>query len=381
MTDNTDGHIAFFGHNAGDAAVRRRADAFLKSGYEVTGFMPHRGPVLASPWPVIDLGETRDNDYLHRIRSIFSGARLAMAHSDILRDASLIYARNLDMLATAAHVKRRLGLNAALVYECLDIHHKLTGHSAIAKILRRIERRLLQQSALVVISSPRFEAEHFAVHHPGQYRSFLIENRLVADEGLPERPQPSAPSDGPLRIGWFGNLRCRRSLDLLLDLAKRFPDDVLIYLRGYPALGVFPDFEGEIAPYPNVTYGGRYQAPDDLELIYRAVDVVWAGDWYEAGANSVWLLPNRVYEGGYFTTPALAPSGTETAAWLTRNNAGLLVDDPVEQTLPDLVDRLIKDRNMVHEQQIKLLDCPRSTFVQDANIIPRMVAIAQMKTP
>ena len=317
-------HIAFFGHNSGDAAVRRRAVAFCRAGCEVTGFMPHRGPAQPTPWRTVDLGETRDNRYLQRIGSIFSGARRALAERDLLARADLFYARNLDMLALAARVRAASGFDVPLVYECLDVHHRLTGAGAGARLLRAVERRLLGKCSLIVISSPAFEREHFVRHHAGCCPTFLAENRLIEGDAFPaERPDPSRHGrDGPLRIGWFGNLRCRRSFDLLAGLAAAFPDRLRVVLRGYPAPGVFGDFEALVARHPGMVYEGRYRAPQDLARIYSQVDLVWAADWYEAGANSLWLLPNRLYEGGYFGVPALAPAGTETASWLEARGAG-----------------------------------------------------------
>ncbi len=372
-------NIAFFGHNAGDAAVRRRATAFQRAGAEVTGFMPRRGEAADPHWHHIDLGETRDNDYLQRLASIFSGAARAARHADLLRRADLIYARNLDMLALASRVRARLGLETPLVYECLDIHHRLTGPSTAARLLRRFERRLLARCALVVISSPRFETEHFARYYPGLCRFQLIENRLIEGDAFAPRPDPrTVAPDGPLRIGWFGNLRCRRSLDLLLGLARRFPETVTITLRGYPAPGVFKDFEGEIAPHPNVHYGGRYQAPQDLAEIYGGIDLIWAGDWYEEGANSLWLLPNRVYEGGYFATPAIAPSGTETGRWLEEHGGGFLVDEPVGQTLETLIADLLSDRAPIEACRRHLLSLPRDTFVEGPHTVHALIYSARL---
>lgn len=371
-------HVAYFGHNVGDAAVRRRATAFRRAGCEVTGFMPHRGEVAPPDWRHVDLGETRDNDYAHRIASIFTGARRAARHEAILRQADLVYARNLDMLALASRVRRRLKLDAPLVYECLDIHHRLTGPSRTARALRRLERRLLGDCALVVISSPRFESEHFAVHHPGLCRFRLVENRLIEGDAFAARPMPrQAAPEGPLRIGWFGNLRCRRSLDLLLGLAARFPEAVEVTLRGYPAPGVFADLEGEIAPHPNVRYAGRYRAPRDLAEIYGGIDLIWAGDWYEAGANSLWLLPNRIYEGGYFATPALAPAGTETGRWLAERGGGFLLEETVADSLATLAGRLIADRSAIEACRARLLALPRETFVEGPGTVQALVAAAR----
>lgn len=367
--------IAFFGHDAGDAAVRRRAVAFERAGFGVLGVMPRRGPPKETPWPLIDLGQTHDGAYAQRVASIFRGARRA-ARGGALREAGLLYARNLDMLATAALVKRRLGLGAPLVYECLDVHHRLTGTSASARTLRRLEGGLLRGCALVVVSSPRFVAEHFARHHAGRHTAVLVENRLVEGDAFPPRPKGPGRSGGPLRIGWFGNLRCVRSLGLLTALAERLGPKVEIILRGYPAEGVMPDLHEALAPHPDMRFEGRYKAPDDLASIYGEVDLAWAGDWYEEGANSLWLLPNRVYEGGYFGVPAIAPGGTETATWLDRRDAGFVLDGPPGEALPALIERLAADRAPIEARRAALLALPRETFVEGPETMRAVVAAA-----
>lgn len=360
-------HVAFFGHNAGDAAVRRRASAFRRAGCTVTGFMPRRGEIPAPDWTLVDLGETHDNDYLHRIGSIFSGARVAAQHSELLRQADVIYARNLDMLALAARTRKLLKLRTPLVYECLDIHHRLIGGSAVARTLRHLEARLLRDCSLVVVSSPRFVSEHFDVFYPDLCPSFLVENRLIQGDAFGPRPRPAAKAPGrKLRIGWFGNLRCKRSLALMRALAQRFPDQVEIILRGYPAPGVFPNFDQDISGLANLRFEGRYKAPEDLGRIYGEIDLIWAGDWYEAGANSTWLLPNRIYEGGYFATPALAPDGTETARWLTARGAGLIIEAPEEESLPRKIAELLDDPSPIAVCRNQLLALPREVFVEDA---------------
>ena len=86
-----------------------------------------------------------------------------------------------------------------------------------------------------------------------------------------------------------------------------------IVMHGMPALTEIPDFHHRIQGLTNVDYHGRYRAPEDLARIYAGLDLVWAGDFMEAGYNSVWLLPNRLYEGGYYAVPPIAPAGTQTA--------------------------------------------------------------------
>ena len=48
---------------------------------------------------------------------------------------------------------------------------------------------------------------------------------------------------------------------------------------------------------PDLSFLGPYAWPGDLPDIYGGVDVAWLIDRYQAGQNSDWLLPNRLYEG------------------------------------------------------------------------------------
>ena len=369
------GRIAYFGHNSGDAAVRRRVTALRSAGYDVLGLMPRRGAVATPDWPNIDLGETRDNAYAGRLASILTASRRARAVADRLRRCDVILARNIDMLALAHRVRRQLGLTTPVIYECLDIHHRLSGTGPSARLLRRWEGRLLRRTAAVLVSSPRFATEHFDRYHPGLACCVLMENRLIEGDDL--GPRPTGPDvsadDGVLRLGWFGNLRCRRSLDLLKGLATAFPDRLRIILRGYPAPNVLPDFEAEIAPFDNIRYHGRYLSPRDLGRIYESIDLIWAGDWYEAGANSVWLLPNRIYEGGYFATPAIAPEGTETARWLCDNGGAFLLPPPTEPNLHALITTLLADRGAIARHRATLAALPRSTFVEGPEVVTNLI--------
>lgn len=369
--------IAFFGHDAADAAVRRRVQGFLDDGLQVTGFMMRRRDPGALTWDNIDLGETRDGAFVQRIRQVFAGARLAAAERDKLAAADVIYARNLDMLACAFLAKRYAKLGTPVIYESLDVHRLLTRQDPIGAAVRWLERMLLKRSAGLVVSSPGFIRNHFERRYPGEFRAFLVENRLApgASYGARacERKSQVSSSGGPLRLGWVGNLRCRRSFELLCDLADRFPDRLEIHLHGVPARTEIPVFEPLIDARPNMHYHGRYRSPEDLASIYDQLDVVWAGDFMEAGYNSVWLLPNRIYEGGYYCTPSIAPAGTETAAWLERHACGFIIGEPIDASLPDLIAGLIEDRQPIAARAAVLAALPEDTFIQPKGFLADMV--------
>jgi succinoglycan biosynthesis protein ExoL len=356
--------IAFFGHDAGDAAVRRRIQGFRDDGIDVVGFTMRRGEAVETGWPNVDLGRTFDGAYAQRIRSIFDGAKRAAAERDLLASANLIYARNLDMLATAFLAKRYAKLKTPVIYEALDVHRLLTRKDPIGLVFRRIEGMLLKRTRRLVVSSPGFLENYFEKRHRGQYRAAIIENRLAAGADYGPRPAREAfTAASPLRIGWMGILRCKRSLGLLTAVARELGPAVRIVMHGKPALTEIPDFQAEVDALPNVEFHGAYRSPEDLSRLYGGVDVVWAGDFMEAGFNSSWLLPNRLYEGGYYAVPPIASAGTQTAKWIDAHGVGFTLSEDLATTLPALARQLMDAPQAIAQRRARLLDLPADTFV------------------
>jgi succinoglycan biosynthesis protein ExoL len=374
--------IAFFGHDAADAAVRRRVQGFQDDGLEVLGFMMRRRDDVQTSWENVDLGKTFDGDYAQRVESILTGARNAVAQREKLASADVIYARNLDMLATAFLARKRLGLKTPVIYESLDVHRLLTRKDVVGLAFRRMEGWLLERTTRLVVSSPAFLRNHFEVHYPGRFEARLIENRLAAGANYGPRPiRVASPAEGPLRIGWVGVLRCWRSFGLLLDLARKLGDGVEIVMHGIPALTEIPDFHHRIQGLSNVRFHGRYRAPEDLARIYAGLDVVWAGDFMEAGFNSVWLLPNRIYEGGYYGVPPIAPTGTQTAQWIEERDVGFTLEENLASTLPALIERLAADRASIAERRKRLLALPAETFISPRGELAALISDAIRDSP
>lgn len=354
--------LIFFGHDAHDPAVQRRIQAFAHAGADVDAFTMRRGAAVKPPWRNVDLGETSDAAFAQRIGAMMRARPVLRAHRDVLAAADVIYARNLDMLALAHWARGMSGSRAALIYECLDVHRFMTRADPVGAVMRTIERRLLADTKSVVVSSPAFAREYFEQRHPGRAHTLLIENRLPWGFDYGARPAAPVARSGPIRIGWFGNLRCRRSLRLLLALAEQFPERVEIVMRGAPARTELGSFEAEVAGRGNVSFGGRYEWPADLAHIYADVDLVWAGDFHDPGANSKWLLPNRLYEGGYYCVPPIAPADSETGRWIEARNVGFTLAEPLEQTLPAFFDSL--DRVRIEAARARLAATADDVFLQ-----------------
>ncbi len=366
--------VAYFAFDRGDAATRRRVEALRADGVAVDGFAMRRRDDEQPDWVVADLGRTRDNAYLQRLGAIALGVQRALARRDLLVEADVLLARNLDMLAIASLVRIVGRIRAPLVYECLDIHRLMVREDAVGRALRAAEGWMLRRSSMLWVSSPAFLTAYFDRWNLRPAATAMVENRMTPTRGLAPRPAESQQrAAGPLRIGWFGNLRCRRSLALLERVAATYPGKVEIHLRGYPALGEIPDFEDRVAAQPGFHYGGRYRAPEDLGALYEGVDVVWAGDFMDDGFNSAWLLPNRLYEGGWFACPPIAPAKAETGRWIAARNIGFPLDEPLEEKLPELVGGLLVDPSPISKARSALLDLPAETFVQPRGAIAALI--------
>lgn len=359
--------ISYFGHDSSDAAIRKRVHTFQKCGYTVHGFMNKRLDGPAPEWENVELGETENGAYFNRIWSVFRGASRAAKHKQILASSDLIVARNLDMLATAFLSKKLAGLKTPVLYESLDIHRLLCRDDVLGWIARKFEGAFLKRSLGVIVSSPAFVKQHFERHYAGTFRSYLVENRLSAAFAYAvPRPSEVDPQSGagPLRLGWVGILRCQRTLDLMVRAAKEFGDAIEINVHGKPDLWSVPRFHETIDEVENIVFHGAYKAPDDLPEIYNQLDLVWSGDFMEAGLNSKWLLPNRIYEGGYFAVPAIAPADTQTGAWIRETETGFTVPEPIESSLIDLLRGLIDRPEDIRSRRETLLTLPETVFVE-----------------
>ncbi len=156
-------------------------------------------------------------------------------------------------------------------------------------------------------------------------------------------------------------IRCRKSLDILCDLAIRHPHLIHVTIRGRPSRVEFENFDAQIDRTPGVAFGGLYD-PSELETLYGDVHFNWAIDYFEEGANSSWLLPNRIYEGGAYNAVPIALDQTETARWLKALGIGAVLGS-TDRALEAFLLQLTPTRYEELKQASRA--APRSAFTAD----------------
>lgn len=336
--------VLYLVHDLADPAVRRRVLMLTEGGAAVTLAGFRRGDnALAEVSGVkpIELGKTADGRFGQRIGAVFNAAIRLRGLLKGVERPDVIIGRNLEALAVADRASALFG-GVPVVYECLDIHRLLSNEGTPGKMLRQAEAHFGRKAKLLITSSPAFIANYFATKSAIKAPVLLLENKVLALDGMPQAASLRLPpADGePWKIGWFGALRCRKSLELLADFTRRMEGRVEVILRGRPAYSEFEDFDGFIANEPHLSFRGPYKNPEDLASIYGEVHFSWAIDFFEEGLNSSWLLPNRLYEGCLYGSVPLSIAGTETNRFLADKQLGLSLGEPTANALQAMFEGL-----------------------------------------
>lgn len=354
--------IAYFAGDATNPTVRLRIGSFLKAGVDVTGFTFRRHKFhqdFVPFWRNVALGETRDRHYVWRTPLIFGAFGKVWKERARLKQVEVLHARMFDMALLAMVAKWLINPRAKLVYEIEDVQAVFFRKTLTGAIFRFFERRVLAASDLVVVQSPGFVDGYLKPTQGYNGPAYLLENRIQLDE-IPSRdPSEASPVAQQWRsmrdrwvIGWFGTLRCQKSMRLLEEIAERLGDRVLIYTRGFPTETGLDAYMEIVNRHPNWIYEGPYTMPDDLEDIYGRVHFSWCLDFLDEGGNSELLLACRMYHGGYFGAVPIIAAKSQMARHLAPHGIGRAVSDAYVDDICDLLGNLswddyVRERNAV----------------------------------
>lgn len=329
--------ILYLVHDLYDPAVNKRILMLKSGGAEVTvaGFrrMAQEINNLAG-CNTVNFGQTYNAGFTQRFLSVIREIILIKKYKKIFSDNEIIIARNLEMLAIAVRGRNMCKKKQVLVYESLDIHRLLLKKNIIGKLLRKLEGWLTKDASLLITSSPAFISEYFEAMSQVKLPIKLIENKVFPyDEKNKAVIHPANIPPLPWKIGWFGAIRCRKSLDVLSDLVKLSQGNVEVIIRGRPSLDQFDDFYKTTSSVAGVKFLGEYKNPDDLAEIYSEVHFTWAIDMFEENLNSSWLLPNRLYEGCLHGSVPIAIEHVETGRFINMLGIGVCIKEARSENL------------------------------------------------
>jgi succinoglycan biosynthesis protein ExoL len=246
-------------------------------------------------------------------------------HRSTYRSADFIYARNIDLLFLGLFAKILTRSNAKLVYEVEDVQEIFFKKTISGAIFRRLEGWALRKIDLLVVLSPGFLRGYFEPVQGYTGPSFVLENKLQLRDHSEEPTQVGRVWEEITDrwvIGWFGTLRCAKSMAFLEEIAEALGPRVEIYTRGYPTETGLEAYLQVVDRHTNWTHDGEYTIPDDLEDMYGRVHFSWCLDFLDEHGNSPLLLACRMYQGGFYGAVPLVVRESEMDHWLTRAGIG-----------------------------------------------------------
>lgn len=321
--------IAFLIPNKTDAHYHKLVSTLCQLGAEAEILAFERPSLLEGRkynCPCVLLAKIEHRHYLRRLL-VFLKA-IPIARSRLRKGPDVAYVFGLDMLLFYCLATFGLRRKPKIVFEVCDILPILAGDRLKSRVLRWMERILIRKISLLVVTSKAFVTGYYEnIQGLTQLPYMVIENKLSRKTpALAISSGAEQPNDG-LRIGYFGSIRCQRSLDILKAVAKQGRGFVRIYLRGVP-MGEVTDIESEIKGNPWLEYGGPYVSPGDLSQLYGCVDIVWVCFTYvgERVGNWMWAKTNRFYEACFYKKPLIARLGTEDGRVVAEKGLGVCVN-------------------------------------------------------
>ncbi|MEA3467603.1 MAG: hypothetical protein U9R57_05180 [Thermodesulfobacteriota bacterium] len=263
------------------------------------------------------------------VRSLKMLAALPVIRHAIKRN-DLVYAFGPDMAFMA--LLGGLGLGRPVILEIGDIRTLQVAPGLKGYLARVLDRYVANACSLLVATAPGFINDYYREKLGTQTPALIVENKLefsFTESNSPEVSRRGGEKplvDGPLRIGYFGVLRCERSWQILEALAESRPQEIEIVVAGYPMDPI--DLPERAERKKNIQFIGEYRSPHDLFSLYNKVDIVWAcypfprpGD-----LNWRWARTNRFYESCYFQKPMISLAGSGDASEVKRYKIGMVIN-------------------------------------------------------
>jgi succinoglycan biosynthesis protein ExoL len=325
-------NILIFYSDSTDARTRKRIQQLINAGRCVTGigFSRIRYNSFVKPfWKDYQIGTSKDGKYFARFgRFLLQYFRLLSFLSKRLKSHRLnaVYVINLDMLLMYLLVSVMFKCSPKIYYEVADIHPLLTKNSFLSRVLRKIEKFLVEFTVFkIVTTSIGFQSEYFNKLNVIDKEIFILENKVLFDRHYKKVDSAESLCSDSVCLGLFGAFRCDVTLKLIHNfLINNCSSTARLF--GKP-VNVSADIFQSLIDLPNCNYLGEYEYPHDLSHIYHSVNIVIGTDFSDSIANSRWLMPNRYYEAGYFKKLLVVSDDTQLAKLVLHNKIGVVTSD------------------------------------------------------
>jgi len=316
--------------------------------------------------PVERLVKIAHGHYLQRAIKIIT---VLPAIRRAIRRNHIVYTSGPDMALTA--LIAGLGLGRPVILEVGDIQRAQVSSGFRGRLTRLLERHTVNAIRLLVVTAPGLVDGYYRKWLKTKTPALVLENKLEEPEAGADynevcvRLEGTPLVDNPLRIGYFGVLRCDWSWRVLEAIALSRPSEVEIVVAGYPISPV--DIPARAEKLDNVKYLGEYRSPQDLPKLYGNIDLVWAcypppevsdpnWRWAQSMCRS-----NRFYDSCFFKKPIISVVGSGDASEVERYDIGMIISDQRAEAVVDALSGISLDDLARWQENLSMI--PREVYM------------------
>ena len=260
------------------------------------------------------------------------------------KNSIIVYAFSFDFALISSILKFKY------IYEISDLIYGYFKCKTLMNIFRLIDIYICKKSIFTVITSEGFKKYLF--RNKNNKKIILQKNKV--DYSL----------KNILRFSL--NLKYRTSLRFAYVGAFRYPNTVFRFAevigREFPKHEFYFYGESNLTnlviklsnKYPNIYYFGPFKNPDELEEIYKNIDII-AACYDVSSFNERVAEPNKLYEAICFCKPIIVSKNTYLADKVKTMGVGYSIDASKDETIIEFVSQLsINQLNIISMNEYKM---------------------------
>ncbi|TXN37624.1 glycosyltransferase family 4 protein [Flagellimonas hymeniacidonis] len=275
------------------------------------------------------LGEIEHGNFL--MRAIKMIKALPKLRSQV-KEADIIYAFGVDMGLLC--IISAIGLLKHVAVEIGDIRSAQVQKNLKGRLVRILDKYIVSNCKLMIATSIKFVEEYYQKNLKVKTKTIILENKLERQQSdRQQKTKTGFLEHNIVIIGYFGLLRCSKSIRVLTRLASNYPNNIKLFVAGY---SLVDDAKfAKLISLKNVEYFGEYKSPGNLFEIYSKVDLVWSVYPFPnvGELNWKWARTNRFYESCYFRKPMIALEGSADGDIVREHKIGFTVEDVSEDEI------------------------------------------------
>ena len=325
--------IVFFLASLSQPRCIKRIESLYRAGFEVEVFGYYRGlydvnvfskSIHVTSWGNIKNGGGYLVKFIRNAKNILRVVRYYSAQN------VLFYAFGFDLTFwLSIFCKKRY------IYESSDLLYTYFHCKHLISFFKRIDKVLIRRSYYTVFTSEGFIRYLFPVNKPDNI--IVQPNRVSPFFKDIERKPIIKESNSGFVFSYVGAFRSPNTVFRFAQLiGERYPQHKFYFYGDSNLTYLAKELSRK---YCNIEYWGSFRSPEDLEEIYKKIDVIIA--CYDIrDINEKIADPNKLYEAICFCRPIVVSSDSFLAEQVNKLKVGFTVDATNNISICDFLDHL-----------------------------------------